>query len=144
MGCEVSKYGDAYSYGILLLEMLTRKRPTDDMFKDGLDLHKFVMEALSTRAVEQVLDPIVLKREEAESSSTSTSNTSTSMANPNPNIGNEQIHECLISIAKIGVACLSEMPRNRMEMSTVVAELCLIRDILLGIRRPREHVITTV
>ncbi|XP_028102993.1 putative receptor-like protein kinase At3g47110 [Camellia sinensis] len=42
MGSEVSAYGDIYSFGILLLEMLTGKRPTDEMFKDGLSLHSFV------------------------------------------------------------------------------------------------------
>ncbi|PRQ60888.1 putative protein kinase RLK-Pelle-LRR-XII-1 family [Rosa chinensis] len=39
MGGAVSTYGDVYSYGILLLEMLTGKRPTDDMFTDDTNLH---------------------------------------------------------------------------------------------------------
>ncbi|KAI3853523.1 hypothetical protein MKX03_017254 [Papaver bracteatum] len=41
MGGEVSTQGDVYSYGILLLDIFTGKRPTDDMFKDGLNIHNF-------------------------------------------------------------------------------------------------------
>ncbi|GFY93169.1 leucine-rich repeat protein kinase family protein [Actinidia rufa] len=54
MGNEVSTFGDVYSYGILLLELFTGKRPTDDMFIDGLDLHKLAKLALPERVVEIV------------------------------------------------------------------------------------------
>ncbi|WJX61488.1 Vacuolar protein sorting-associated protein 18 like protein [Trifolium repens] len=42
MGSEVSTCGDMYSFGILMLEMLTGRRPTDEVFKDGQNLHNFV------------------------------------------------------------------------------------------------------
>ncbi|XXG58233.1 hypothetical protein AAC387_Pa04g0593 [Persea americana] len=45
-GANPSTYGDVYSYGILLLEMVTGKRPSDDMFKDDLSLHQFAKMAL--------------------------------------------------------------------------------------------------
>ncbi|KAG5616215.1 hypothetical protein H5410_016039 [Solanum commersonii] len=39
MGSDASIYGDVYSFGILLLEMFTGRKPTDEMFKDNLNLH---------------------------------------------------------------------------------------------------------
>lgn len=41
-GSMTSTKGDVYSFGTLVLEMVTRKRPTDDMFGGGLSLHRWV------------------------------------------------------------------------------------------------------
>ncbi|RZC56682.1 hypothetical protein C5167_015531 [Papaver somniferum] len=60
MGREVSTNGDVYSYGILLLEMFTGRRPTDDMFKDGSSLHTFAKTSLLTNQVMQIIDPDIL------------------------------------------------------------------------------------
>ena len=38
LGSKPSTSGDVYSFGILLLEMLVGKKPTDEMFKEGLSL----------------------------------------------------------------------------------------------------------
>ena len=66
MGNEVSIYGDVYSYGILLLEMFTGKRPTNSIFQEGLNLHDFVKVALPERIID-IVDPILLwEREEEE------------------------------------------------------------------------------
>ena len=62
MGGEASTEGDMYSYGIFLLEMFLRKRPTEEMFKDGLNLHNFAKMALPERLV-QIVDPILLPRD---------------------------------------------------------------------------------
>ncbi|XP_042490026.1 probable LRR receptor-like serine/threonine-protein kinase At3g47570 [Macadamia integrifolia] len=62
-GADVSTHGDIYSYGILLLEMLKRKRPTDEMFKDNLYLHSWAEKALQD-GVMAVIDPFFLPMEE--------------------------------------------------------------------------------
>ncbi|XP_058099922.1 probable LRR receptor-like serine/threonine-protein kinase At3g47570 [Magnolia sinica] len=62
MGRKASMHGDVYSYGILLLEMFTGKRPTDEMFKDGLSLHQFVKTALPD-GVMDIVDPRLFSEE---------------------------------------------------------------------------------
>ncbi|XP_027181696.1 putative receptor-like protein kinase At3g47110 [Coffea eugenioides] len=56
MGGEVSTQGDVYSYGILLLELFTGKRPTDSMFTEDFSLHSYVKTALSHQVME-IVDP---------------------------------------------------------------------------------------
>ncbi|GFS37765.1 leucine-rich repeat protein kinase family protein [Actinidia rufa] len=62
MGSEASTYGDVYSYGILLLEMFTGKRPTDDMFKGDLNLHNFA-EIAFPETVGEIADPLLLEKD---------------------------------------------------------------------------------
>uniref|UniRef100_A0A453AGU3 Serine-threonine/tyrosine-protein kinase catalytic domain-containing protein n=1 Tax=Aegilops tauschii subsp. strangulata TaxID=200361 RepID=A0A453AGU3_AEGTS len=51
MGYKVSPGCDVYGFGILLLEMLTGRRPTDAMFTGGLSLHKLVSSAFPDQHV---------------------------------------------------------------------------------------------
>ncbi|KAA8543744.1 hypothetical protein F0562_022079 [Nyssa sinensis] len=112
MGGQVSTRGDVYSYGILLLEMFTGRRPTDELFKDDLNLHNFAKMALPGRVME-IVDPSLQSEgiEEVTSGSAET--------------------ECLISITQLGVACSVESPRDRMSMKEVASELSSIREKLL-------------
>ena len=59
MGNEVSIYGDVYSYGILLLEMFTGKRPTASIYQDNFNLHDFVKAALPEHIID-IVDPFLL------------------------------------------------------------------------------------
>ncbi|KAH0651742.1 hypothetical protein KY284_031654 [Solanum tuberosum] len=124
IGGKASEFGDIYSYGILLLEMFTGKRPTDSMFENGRSLHSFAKTAL----LDEIVDPMLLpsnsrERQEAEEEGVLINQDDTSI---------KQAQECLISIIQIGVACSAESPRERMDIGDVVKELQLIRDILLA------------
>ncbi|KAJ9172850.1 hypothetical protein P3X46_016048 [Hevea brasiliensis] len=127
-GCKISTYGDVYGYGIILLEMFTAKRPTDSIFMEGLNLHNFVKIALPER-VADIVDPILL-----EGRSMTLGN---SISNHNHNFSSVQnniIIECLISIFEIGISCSVELPRERMNINDVVAQLNSTKKKLLKAR----------
>ncbi|XP_058183385.1 receptor kinase-like protein Xa21 [Rhododendron vialii] len=139
MGSRMSTQGDVYSYGILLLEMFTGRRPTDEMFKDNLSLHSFAEMALPER-VEEIADPILLEheREEKESAVVEASKNAMDQCNDN-NVSRKTIEECLVSVFRIGVACSVELPRERLDMGDVVAKLQWIKNSLIGGREVHSH-----
>ncbi|KAL7229118.1 hypothetical protein ACSBR2_007754 [Camellia fascicularis] len=123
MGSKESTEGDVYSYGILLLEMFTGKRPIDDMFKESFNLHNLVRLALPHQ-VADVADPMLFRGGEEETSTQNLRKRSCSRS--------EKIRDCLISIMQIGVNCSAELPKERMNISAVVAQLHSIKNIFLG------------
>ncbi|EOY17837.1 LRR receptor-like serine/threonine-protein kinase, putative [Theobroma cacao] len=134
LGSVVTTYGDVYSYGILLLEMFTGKKPTDEMFKQNLNLHNFVKTALSNQVVVEITDPALLQ--ESFRGETMTNNT----RNQSNQRDNYKLLLCLNSIFEIGVACSVDLPTERLHMTDVVAKLCSIRDKLLPTRPLRATV----
>nr|XP_019704594.1 probable LRR receptor-like serine/threonine-protein kinase At3g47570 [Elaeis guineensis] len=104
MGNQASTAGDMYSYGILLLEMFTGKRPIDDKFKDGLNLQKYVQMAFPEQVMD-IIDPRLFSAEEHE--------------------------EFIVPVIKCGLLCSKESPEERLEMTEVAKEMVAIRDKLL-------------
>ena len=116
MANKVSVHGDVYSYGVLLLEMFTAKRPTDDMFKDGQSLRQFVESAFFERIVD-VMDAHLFVEEDGEASDDA------------HNLNASRIMECVASVFRVGILCSNELPADRMEMKEIVTELHKIRDV---------------
>ncbi|KAI8554294.1 hypothetical protein RHMOL_Rhmol05G0087400 [Rhododendron molle] len=127
MGNEVSMSGDMYSFGILLLEMFTGKRPIDAMFEGGLTLHNYVEMAMAEQ-VANIADPTLFQQVvmgEKGSSINSSQNQSPACIH--------EVQECLTSILKVGIACSEELPRDRPDIKEIVTQLHVIKNTLLEV-----------
>ncbi|KAI3809449.1 hypothetical protein L1987_25423 [Smallanthus sonchifolius] len=102
-GNEMATSGDIYSFGILLLEAITGKMPTDNIFNEGLSLHKFASMALPDHIID-VIDVNILNVYQEE----------LFMQNKERNV--KKIEECLASTIKIGVSCSVDSPPQRMDI----------------------------
>ncbi|KAL5101873.1 hypothetical protein RYX36_006200 [Vicia faba] len=109
-GGPVTLEGDIYSYGILLLEMLTGKRPTDNMFYENFSLHKLCKMKISEEILDIVDSRLVMLNVEDETW-----------------IVENNIKECLVMFAKIGIACSEEFPTQRMLPKHVILKLLEIK-----------------
>nr|XP_043633621.1 receptor kinase-like protein Xa21 [Erigeron canadensis] len=121
LGSKVSRSGDMYSFGIILLEMIISKKPTDAVFGDGLSLHNYAKTAMSD-GVLGVVDPVLLNDDGKYAAG----------ANKEENTGSMNNETCLRLLLEIGVTCSMESPQYRMDTTSVVQELHLIKDGLLG------------
>ncbi|KAL8508559.1 hypothetical protein ACS0TY_018980 [Phlomoides rotata] len=102
----VSTRCDVYSYGIMLLEIFTRKRPSHDMFGGDLSLKSWV-ERLVPQSLEQVIDVNLLTNLDDENC--------------------EKMMHCVFSILVLALKCLVESPADRINMKETVSELQKIK-----------------
>ncbi|KAJ9559462.1 hypothetical protein OSB04_014076 [Centaurea solstitialis] len=127
MGSRVSIYGDVYSFGILILELFTGKRPTDDMFSDGLSLHSFVKIAIPERVME-ITDPVLFRTTQEENMAKDAHDSKM----------HNGIEDCLTSVYGIGIACSTEIPRDRIEISNALNQLLFVKKTFLKGRVTRK------
>uniref|UniRef100_A0ACD5YAE3 Uncharacterized protein n=1 Tax=Avena sativa TaxID=4498 RepID=A0ACD5YAE3_AVESA len=111
MGCKISVGGDVYSFGVLLLELLTGKRPTYDMFVDGLTLRMF-SESMFPDRVAEILDPHMAHEE-------------------HQGCVEAWMQRYIVPLVALGLSCTVESPKDRPGMKDVCAKLSAIRDAFL-------------
>ncbi|KAL7164765.1 hypothetical protein ACSBR2_040631 [Camellia fascicularis] len=120
MGGEVSTQGDMYSYGVVLLEMFTGKRPTNNMFTGNVNLHSYIKMCLPEQVMQIVDSHIILETEEEPNRRRQSSTTNIS-----------KLETCLVQVLQIGVACSVELPSERMNAKDVLMKLHKIRNVFL-------------
>jgi len=123
-GSKISTEGDVYSYGIIILEILTGKRPTDEMFNDGLSLYKFVKQSFPQN-IGDILDPTIIPSYgDAEAGSMLDQEN-------HPMAGTMS---CIIELVKLGLSCAAEAPKDRPATQDVYSEVTAIKEVFSALQ----------
>nr|XP_023874198.1 receptor kinase-like protein Xa21 [Quercus suber] len=105
----VSTRGDVYSYGIMIMETFTRKKPTDELFSGEMNLKRWVNESLHGSIV-NVADATLLQREDEHYAIK---------------------EQCIAAILNLALDCTTDSPEERADMTHIVPRLKKIRVMFL-------------
>lgn len=114
MGRTTSTKGDVYSFGILVLEIVTGKKPTDDMFVGGLSLPKWVKSHYHGQ-LEKVIDSSLMRAAWDQSAEVR-------------NMSQVAISELI----ELGLLCTQEAPSTRPTMLDAADDLDRLKHYLTG------------
>ncbi|OAY68181.1 LRR receptor-like serine/threonine-protein kinase EFR [Ananas comosus] len=103
-------------YGVMLLELVTGKSPTDESFVGGLSLEKWVRAAFPNRTAEVI---------DTELDVTNVIRSGACTISP------EKQLMCLVSMIQIALCCVLESPETRSSMRDVLHQLESIKEALV-------------
>lgn len=95
---KVDEKIDIYSFGVVLLELVTGKRPLDPQFGESVDLVEWIRRIIrDNRSLEEALDP---------------------------SVGNcKHVQEEMLLVLRIGLLCTAKFPKERPSMRDVMTML---------------------
>ncbi|KAI3946725.1 hypothetical protein MKW98_003288 [Papaver atlanticum] len=121
LGRNVSTKGDVYSFGVLLLEILTGKRPTDVLFHQGSTLHEWVK-----RHYPYNLESIIKQ---------SLLTTPTIIVQNSIKVRRDVIFE----MVEIGIMCTQHSPSMRPSMTSIAQEMTWMKEYLTDLITEEEE-----
>ncbi|KAG5609103.1 hypothetical protein H5410_020384, partial [Solanum commersonii] len=115
----VSASGDVYSYGIMLMEVLAKRRPTDEeIFNENLGLREWIRRAFPNTMLEVVDANLFPEKEQITSKS----------------------EICIASMIELALHCSKETPESRITMKHVVKRLNKIKNAFWEINNMKKHI----
>ncbi|XP_071909088.1 putative leucine-rich repeat receptor-like serine/threonine-protein kinase At2g24130 isoform X2 [Coffea arabica] len=116
MGRRASTQGDVYSYGVLLLEIVTGKRPTDVLFQEGSSLHEWV-KSFYPNKFQPIVEEAVMRL-------------SPSYAPPITNDQSKRWREVILEMLELGLICTQYNPSTRPTMLDIAHEVGQLKEYL--------------
>ena len=107
---QVSIKGDVYSYGIMLMEVFTGMKPTNEFFTGEMSIKRWINDSLP--AVMNIMDTNLLSEDEEHA--------------------NVAKQSCASSVLSLAMECTSESPENRVNTKEIISRLIKIRDLLFA------------
>ncbi|PON44376.1 Serine/threonine protein kinase [Parasponia andersonii] len=95
---KIDEKVDIYSYGVVLLELLTGKQPLDSEFGESVDIAEWIRRKIrDNKSLEEALDP---------------------------NVGNcKHVQEEMLLVLRIALLCTAKLPKDRPSMRDVITML---------------------